>query len=310
MSLLKLARWTQHDLLRLAATEKRPQLLVIPYSHYCELAQFAVDASGTDYRRHAFAPGEHVLAALNLRVGREEKHLSRSARMDVMPRTAEEVGKERPKPRSNATAVPALVTEKVVLTDSWDILEACTGPLVLGDAFKKLMDERVAPLSRQRAYEFLFKPSNKNIWDGLCCHGRSPLFNAFWWAASDRLTDGMIKMFRTADADAMKLCDARLEEALDELDAMVEANAGPYLGGDAPASDDLALAALVGPLANPSEYVRGDYKALFDQMLAQDAECAERVEAWRERPSGKHALMVYAKHRCSPLEGAHGMQYR
>ena len=81
------------------------------------------------------------------------------------------------------------------------------------------------------------------------------MFKAVWWFMSGNLTEGMVKLFRTSNEEAMALCDERLERALDEVDALVEAKTGPYLGGDAPASDDIALAALVGPLSHPPEYV-------------------------------------------------------
>ena len=66
--LVALARWTQRDLIKLAKAENQPQLLTIPYSHYCELAAWPLDRAAKPYREHGYAPGEHVLPSLALRV--------------------------------------------------------------------------------------------------------------------------------------------------------------------------------------------------------------------------------------------------
>ena len=299
--LLSLARWTQRDLLRLAAQEQRPQLLTIPYSHYCELASWALDLGGggrSGYREHGFAPGEHVLPALRLRVaGATPPVLAKTSRVDAMPRTREEVGVARPRPRSNATAVPALaLPDGRVLEDSWAIAEAYLGPF--GDAdFKALLDEDVGPLSRQWVYEVLFRRDNKNVWDALACHGRGRLFRAAWAFGSPDLTDGMRRLFRADDAAAMALCRERLWAAVAAVDARLGERRGGYLGGDSPSVDDVAVAALLAPIASPKLYVRGDYAAVFAALLDQDADARSEVEAFRETAAGAHAMMMYARHR-------------
>lgn len=262
LSIKNLARWTSRDLVRVAAEEQRPQLLTIPYSHYCESAAWALDRAGVDYVEHGFVPGEHVLPALHLRVGGAEKRLSASSRVDAAPRTRADLdGSSIRRRRSNATAVPALcLPDGRVLADSWAIAEAYSGPCVV-DGFKELLDDSVGPsaagvhgergngtrssrertlvvcrLTRQLIYEVLFRRENAEVWDGLAGVGRGPGFRLSWRLLSPRLTDSMRHLFRTEDAAAMALCRDRLGEALDGVSAALDARSGPYLGGEEPSA--------------------------------------------------------------------------
>ena len=290
--LVALARWTQRDLIKLAKAENQPQLLTIPYSHYCELAAWSLDRAAKPYREHGYAPGEHVLPSLALRVAGAAKHLSSTSRVDAMPRTAAEVGEPRPRPRSNATAVPALVMpDGAVLADSWAIAEAVQGPV--DPALKALLDEDLGPLSRQWIYEKLFREANANVWDDLAGVGRGPLFGAAWSVMSPRLTESMRRLFRTHSDEAMKVCDDRLAETLDRANGFLEKSGGEFLGGDAPSIEDVAMATLAAPLVLPANFARGKYASPFEQLLAQDAEMQAQVEAYRATPVGAHALKVY-----------------
>lgn len=67
-----IAQWTQKDYLDVAARSGRPQLLTIPYSHFCELAQWSLDLGGVDYEHRAFLPGQHILPVLKVRIGSED----------------------------------------------------------------------------------------------------------------------------------------------------------------------------------------------------------------------------------------------
>ena len=55
VSVKTVARWAAKDLAALAARERRPQLLTIPFSHYCENAAWALDRARVDYREHTKA---------------------------------------------------------------------------------------------------------------------------------------------------------------------------------------------------------------------------------------------------------------
>ena len=79
--MLRLAKLTQPNYRALARTSRQPQLLTIPYSHFCELGRWALDISGTKHVEHGFSPGAHVLPVLNLRLGTTERILARSSKV-------------------------------------------------------------------------------------------------------------------------------------------------------------------------------------------------------------------------------------
>ena len=79
MALLALARWTQPNFARMASTRGRAQVLAIPYSHFCELGSWSLDAASIPYDEHAFAPGQNVLPMLSLRVAGPTKFLARTS---------------------------------------------------------------------------------------------------------------------------------------------------------------------------------------------------------------------------------------
>ena len=95
----------------------------------------------------------------------------------------------------------------------------------------------------------------------------------------------------------MALCRERLWAAVAAVDARLGERTGDYLGGDSPSVDDVAVAALLAPVASPELYVRGDYASVFAALLDQDADARSEVEAFRETAAGAHAMMMYARHR-------------
>ncbi|KAH8091928.1 L-cystine transmembrane transporter [Aureococcus anophagefferens] len=246
--LVALARWTQRDLIKLAKAENQPQLLTIPYSHYCELAAWSLDRAAKPYREHGYAPGEHVLPSAS-----------------------------RGRASPTLTAVPVVMPDGAVLADSWAIAEAVQGPV--DPALKALLDEDLGPLSRQWIYEKLFREANANVWDDLAGVGRGPLFGAAWSVMSPRLTESMRRLFRTRCDEAMKVCDDRLAETLDRANGFLEKSGGEFLGGDAPSISDVAMATLAAPLVLPA----GSPAANAAAARRPDAEMQAQVGARHAR---------------------------
>jgi hypothetical protein len=176
--LVTAAKLTQTDLLARAAQSKIPQLIVIPYSHYCELAVWALARRQQRVEIHNYAPGQHILPVLRNRVagpGPNQQSTSSNIR-DTLIRFSEKNGSSPPSKASRgaATAVPLLcMPDGRVLRDSWEIIAAAEDeegagqPTVIDAPMKQLLDLELAPLSRQLAYVGLLKPSNRNVWDGL-----------------------------------------------------------------------------------------------------------------------------------------------
>lgn len=183
--LVAAAKLTQPDLLARAARTGRAQLVIIPYSHYCELAVWALSRPSSaikDAEVHAFAPGQHILPVLRNRVANVHGSPRRSTSSNIRdtlvrngaPSFSLASSSAAAGARGAATAVPLLcMPDGRVLRDSWEILQVAEGGCVdsgakaIDAAMLGLLDTELGPLARQLAYAGLLKPSNRNIWNEL-----------------------------------------------------------------------------------------------------------------------------------------------
>ena len=198
--MLRLARCTQHDYQALAQTRSRAQLVAIPYSHFCELGIWALQACRVPCDEHGFAPGQHVLPVLALRLGRDAKHLSTSSAVrPVAPAGALDPSPAKMPARPNPTAVPvAALPDGRVLVDSWSIVAHAaelTGLEPVPESLKDVLDTELGPRSRQLAYATLLKPEHWDVWQGLCIEGGSTLWRCLWrLGLGKKLTQMMTKV--------------------------------------------------------------------------------------------------------------------
>ena len=302
-TLIKLARLTQPDFKGLAASRARAQLLTIPYSHYCELGAWALQAAKVPFDEHAYGPGGNVLPLLRLRVGGGEKLLSSTSQVSKPSNEGDAEVHLQKRPGGSATAVPACcMPDGSVLLDSWSIVEFAgdtANVAAVPDDFKLLLDTRLAPLTRQLTYHILIgTEKNHDVWHSLVASEGGLGWKAAWWAGGKWMTSRMTKMFSADDAAARELCNRRLRELFAQIaeehgDGIGEAG-GPFLfGEETPGMADLALAALVAPTVMPPLFCRGKYAAWFDRLVEQDVELREDIESWRATAAGKHSLRVY-----------------
>lgn len=311
-ALLSLARWTQPKFVDIAAARGRAQLLTIPYSHFCELGKWSLNAARVSFDEQPFAPGLHILPLLSLRLSGPTRHVSRSSAVTAVPAVDAASSSARAKPH-HATAVPACcLPDGRVLVDSWAIVGESSTALGLPPPDAKLqtlLDEQIGPLVRQALYEIIFRPVNRAAWDGLVTSEGGAAWALAWrLGVGRRVTDAMVQLFRSADPDATALGRERLHEALAQLERehlgpSLVANecGGEFMGGCKPGMSDLAIAAICAPLAMPPLYAEGKYAQWFDLVLAKDADARAEVEQFRATPVGRHCLKVYEAARLEPL---------
>ena len=132
---------------------------------------------------------------------------------------------------------------------------------------------------------------------------------AWRMGVGSRLTDAMMKLFRTHDQQAVALGRERLYAALATLErehlsalaAQAAAGQGGFLGGEHPGLSDIAVAAICAPMAMPTQFARGRFAKWFDMLLEKDADMKREVERFRETAAGSHCLKVYDACRVQPL---------
>jgi hypothetical protein len=181
---LALIKLTQTDYLHRAESMQTAQMLVIPYSHFCELATWALEIAKLRYEVHGLAPGEHLFPVLALRKGGDTNYISSSSHVQpVKGRSAPDPAKGQSSAKeagNGSTAVPILVMpDRRVLTDSWDIVKESKLPPI-DDDIKSVYDEELGPLTRQLVYHYLLSPAHCEIWNGLCTEGYSLIWRTVW----------------------------------------------------------------------------------------------------------------------------------
>lgn len=288
-------KWLAHacyDFPSTAAKAGRPQLVTISYSHYNELARWSLELDGADFDEHGYAPGQHVLPALSVRVPKSSgKHLATSSSMSGKP---------------SPTALPVLVLpDGSVHKDSWEIA-AATSLAPVDPALREVLDMQLGVAARKLAYMVLLKPEHAARFTTMCTEGRHWLWRCFWHLGGGGALRGMLaKAFPPGDAAALAACVAQLEGLFAPSGPIAAAlsaakRAGHvYLGGSKPGQADIALAAFGALCTLPDEYGGpcGTMGPHFRYLLAHDAQLKPLVMRFRDTDVGRHIMLMYSRHR-------------
>lgn len=303
--LLTIARLVSPNFRELARKTGLVQVLGICISHYSELACWALQLGGVRFQEHNYAPAQHVLPVLSLRISEKgEKFLSSSSRVVAVgeqePLLSEEAAKKakRKETSTRSTAVPvAVLPNQEILLDSWEIA-AFSGLPAIDPALKKLLDEELGPAARHFVYCRFLLPQNIYIIDQLCLMGRGWFWRICWYVYVGGFTKKTLKkVYQPENVQAAEACRVKLEKVLKELEVILNNRQGPYLGGEKIGIADVALAALAAPLVNPPLYCGGKYGKIFASYLEHDAEANALTNHWRESAVGRYTLELYQKHR-------------
>eukprot|EP01033_Poteriospumella_lacustris_P010186 gene10186-7262_t len=295
---------------KLAKDQQAIQMVTISFSHYCELAVWALEKGGKKLVEHDYAPGQHALPVMRVRVYDRERHFSQSSRlMGVkeketlencgVPLTEEERKKsKRRDAAARATAVPvAVLPDGRVLTDSWELAEFSGLPSIPPD-LKVLLDNELGPLNRQAVYSIMLKPANIQLFHRLCTTNRHWLFRSFWHAyLGNYVIKIMKKVFRPFDEVAVTKCKGSLQQTFDRLDRLVADRKGTYLLGDELSLADIALASLAAPILLPPLYCGGKFTAQFQELYLSDPDARGEIDKWRSTITGQYVMKLYADHR-------------
>ena len=230
---------------------RRPRLIVLPPSHFCERARWALDHAGTPYTEERWAVGVHVPLARRLASG---------------------------------TTLPILDTGTEVIQGSGRILD-WTGLPGADPALEARFEERIGPLARRYLYAATLNDKRSGVqgelFDGV----------PSWQAAIGRLAWPATRRAMVAAMDARAaLLPALEQEIAAELDWFDQALAGRrYLDGDRFGRADITAASLLAPLARPAAcplYRHGGLPAPIEDTLARWG--ARPSLRWVERTYAEH----------------------
>lgn len=249
------------DALVTASEVRRPLLLTLAPSHYCERARWTLDLQGIVYDEERLAPGTHVLRVKRL--------------------------------GASTTSLPLLLLGDGSLCQGSDRILDRTG-LPGGDPeIERRLEQVTAPLIRQCLYAGLLSDPKSGIRDVLL-RGTSTHQATF-----GRLTWPLLRRMMAAGMNARPrlLPDliAQIDRELDWFDQVL-AERGDHLVGREFGRADLTAASLLAPLALPQvEPVKS-----VSAGIRWPHSLAPFLARWSDRPTLKWVRQMYQAHR-TPL---------
>jgi glutathione S-transferase len=251
--------------------ERRPVLITIPISHYCEKARWALDRAGIAYEERRHLPALHRVAV---------------------------------KRAGGKLTVPVLICDEVgVLCESADIIDyadarvASPAARMIPDdagvaAEARVLaadyDERLGPATRLWVYHRMFgRPdlSGPPMTEGV------PSWQRQAWRVGNRGIAFAVAKVLTVNDDTAVEAERIFRAIYADVDARL-ADGRPYLTGDAFSVADLTFAALSAPLIAPPQY--GVRLPTIEELPAG---MADVVREHRETRAGRHALAMFAHER-------------
>jgi hypothetical protein len=276
-----------YDYFSLARDHKRPQFVTISYSHYVELARWSLEISKTPFDEHCFAPGQHILPAISVRVAKNgSRNFSTSSTMTG----------------SKPSELPALISEDgQVFKDSWEIAEEFSGLPPISSELKDILDKELGIKCRQYIYSVLLKPQHANTFTKMCTDGRHWAWCLLWYSGLGFVLKSMLRhAMKTSIPTEVKACKEQVEHLMStKLAAYVKERKGKFLDGDKLGQADIALAALAAPLVIPEEYGgrHGTMWPYASKILATDPEFKEFFTKMRATVVGEYCLQIYIEYR-------------
>ncbi len=241
---------------------RKPCLITIAFSHYCEKARWALDRAEVDYV--------------------EDAHLPLFSYLPLM-----RAGAKR--------TAPALVTaDRAVLVDSTDILRWCdehgrAEPLFPAgdgdvDALEDDFDRHLGPATRRLGYYYLLDDKRATL-DVMGKHG--PRWERVLGKAARPLAAAMLRRRLKIDQAGAERSRAVIDRTFGEIGERVK-DGRKYLCGERFTAADLTFASLAAPVVLPEQYA--DYLPSEDLWPPAFAKVAD---GYRKTAAGKLALRLY-----------------
>jgi glutathione S-transferase len=249
---------------------RRPVLVTIPISHYCEKARWALDRAGVAYEERRHLPALHRVAVRRAGGG---------------------------------LTAPVLICEDGVIGESSDIIDyadaraATPAARMIPDddataaearALAADYDTRLGPATRLWVYHHMMgRPelSTPPMVDGV------PAWQRRAWRYGNRGIAFVISRVLTINDETAVEAERTFRAIYAEVDGRL-ADGRAYLAGDAFSVADLTFAALSAPLIAPPEY--GVRLPAVDELPPG---MADVVREHRDTRAGRHALKMFATER-------------
>lgn len=246
------------------------ELVVIPFSHFCEKARWGLELAGIEFTER------RVLPMLHMPVVRWKLRGTDAGEADA---------------HSSRFSTPVLVTSAGPIAGSTAILRYADAGLFTSpevDAWVDRFDDTLGPHARRMAYFLVFESPGVLV---ELAAANTDVFQTGLLRVGERFLIPRMRAAMRIDREGFERSHAVVQEVMDEV-ADAIADGRPYLTGDTFTAADLTFAALLAPLVLPP-----DYGAIMPSPERFDAETRALIAETRAHPAGELALAIYRKHR-------------
>jgi len=246
------------------------ELIVIPFSHFCEKARWGLEHGGVRFRERRVLPAMHrPVVRWALRgsdAGEADRHSSRYS-------------------------TPVLVTTSGPVAGSTPIVRHGAPELFDGseiEGWVERLDDVLGPHTRRMVYFLVFE--TPGLLRELAAANADRFQTALLGLGERFIVPRMRKAMRI-DRAGFDRSHGEVQRIMDEV-ADATGDGRPYLTGERFTAADLTFAALLAPLVLPPTY-----GAVMPGPERFDSEAQELIRTTRAHPAGAFALELYRRHR-------------
>jgi glutathione S-transferase len=252
------------------------RLVSISFSHYCEVARFALVRAGIAYREARYLPFFHMIPASIALRG---------------------VSDTRADKTSSSRSTPILTCpDGRVVHNSVEILRYALPDLFRADQSEQVeadvawLHDKLGPHTRRLAYGALL--TDREVLGKLASRTVDPVQARAFRALLPFVGGGLKKTF-TIDEGGLARSEKVLFEGIDWAEAKLRDHA--YLVGDTLSAVDIYYACMLAPALVLSQ--EEGYGVWLPALEDTPPAYADRARALRERPAGAHALRIFREER-------------
>ncbi len=260
-----------------------PHLVTIGYSHYCEVARWALEVGGIEFREAMYAPGYHLRIVGRLRSDRSRR--SQSSYVGI--ESGVHGGRRK-------FSVPLLcMPDGRVLRDSWEILEHAIG--APEPEWKERMDQELGVAVRQIAYHYVLSKEGAHLIPAMLASA-SVIERTLWTLFSRPITKEMRKLMAITEAN-VRASKNQVLEILESAGGSLRAHEGALQAGGGFGPTELAFSGLAAVCVLPEEY--GGSAVDMPPLASFPSTYRDFVEECRGTDAGRWVLESYRQRRGS-----------